>query len=226
MPPLRGETQGLQRDLAPGTGALVEQCSAPVWARGPRLKVQQEDSRARQTRSAGPRGWTADPSAQGLTSPSWGGEQMQRGRPQAQSCLPGPGAAGWGAPERGWLMPHLHHLCTGSKWGPWGGTPATETRQEADKKRRTPGQTDPARESSWWGGRSGEGAGERGGRMWLRAGPQAGRGGLGGGGPRNSPQQNRTTPHAFRPCSPTWRPRRFEFASFFKCFHTHTKGKE
>lgn len=132
-------------------------------------------------------------SAQGLTSPSRGGGRMQRGRPQAQSCLPGPGAAGWGAPELGWLMPHLHHLCTGSKWGPWGGTPATETRQEADKERRTPGQTDQHDKAAGGEGRSGEGTGERGGRMWLQAGPQAGQGGLGGAPEQSPTEQNHTT---------------------------------
>lgn len=56
--------------------------------------------------------------------------------------------------------------------------------------------------------------------MWLQVGA-TGRAGLAQGS-QDSPQQNRITPHAFRPCSPTWRPRRFEFASF-QVFFTHTQ---
>ena len=118
---------------------------------------------------------------------------MQRGRPQAQSCLPGPGAAGWGAPELGWLMPHLHRLCTGSKWGPWGETPATETRQEAGQGTEDTWTDRPSTRKQLVGrGRSGGGA-----RAARRAhvAPGGGHrlGGVGSEWPGTVP--NRTEPH-------------------------------
>ena len=48
------------------------------------------------------------------------GAERERERPQAQSSLPGLGAANWGCPKLGRPIPCLHYLCIGHKWGPGG----------------------------------------------------------------------------------------------------------
>ena len=73
-------------------------------------------------------------------------------------------------------------------------TPATETGRKQNKGQKTPGQTDPAQESSLGGEGSQErGPGERGGGMWLQVGA-TGWAGLAQGAPGQSPtEQNHTT---------------------------------
>lgn len=254
-PPLRGEGGACAETLHCAWARCPAAAQRPpIWAPtlfapfGQRLRSGRREAPPQTTAIGSAGAWRPLTPPRACLPPAamegWGPRSTDGGaareRPARRAEPPAGSGGTAGVPEPGVEPPSLP-VCTGCKWAPRGGwrrgegSPATETRQEAgqDKGRKIPRGRLTQHEKAAEGGGAGAGSCAPAGRRETRAAPcrpgghGPGRGaGAGRGGPATVPHgaQNHSTrlpSHAF----PTWRPRRFELASFQVFSHTH-KGEE